>query len=225
MSEELKDQFSDAVGNMFDDDEIDLAFEEFEKRSDSDGEINKKDFLEVFGLLFEDPDDENAFQILQNHVLLDAIFKYCDTDSNLSIDIDEFVKGVTTLFEGEGDNFIKFSFGVYDVDNTNTISKENLLNSLKVFLATAISGLIAQADEEGGNVDALTEARTNVLEGDLANECLGGIIDGIFGQVQINDDGVITYEAFYAAFNEDDDLFSWGTLTGDAMQHLEDKLG
>ena len=150
--EAAKQKFEDVMGNsilkkhklisVFDDDDIEAVFDEFEKTA-ANGSVSKDDFKRIFGLLFDDPEDENAFVLLDNQLLLDRIFVYCDTDKNGSIDLAEFCDGICLMFSGEPESAVKCFFfllieflvryTVFFIDNSGEVTRNNVYTVLKVF--------------------------------------------------------------------------------------------
>eukprot|EP01129_Flabellula_baltica_P014707 TRINITY_DN7123_c0_g1_i1.p1 TRINITY_DN7123_c0_g1~~TRINITY_DN7123_c0_g1_i1.p1 ORF type:complete len:234 (+),score=63.78 TRINITY_DN7123_c0_g1_i1:27-704(+) len=217
--EVAKQNFEDIMGNLFDDENIEQVFAEFEKTAQN-GEVSQEEFKRIFALLFDDEEDENAFVLLDNKLLLDRIFVYCDRDGNGSIDLAEFCDGISLMFSGEPENTVKFRYTVFDIDNSGSVTRDNVLVVLTAALNTAINALGIDPDIEG----AVVEKAKGIAQAE-SGELLQEAVDAIFSATALNEQGNISYEAFQAAYEEDDSIFDWNEIAGDVLETIEERLG
>ncbi|EDO34333.1 predicted protein [Nematostella vectensis] len=92
--------------------------------------------------------DRNKFRdILHNKfgmtddILMDRVFKAFDTNNDSSIDMDEWILGLSVFLRGTVEEQTKFCFDVYDLNSDAFISKEEIMHLLK-------NAIIKQPTEE-----------------------------------------------------------------------------
>lgn len=78
-------------------------------------------FRDLLQLKFDMTDD----------ILMDRVFRVFDKDSDGIINMEEWVKGMSTFLRGSLEEKIKFTFNVYDINSDGFISREEMFQMLK----------------------------------------------------------------------------------------------
>lgn len=91
--------------------------------------LNRNKFRDILHEEFEFTDD----------VIMDNVFRAFDVDSDSSISMEEWVKGLSIFLRGELEEKAKFCFTVYDLNSDGYISREEIFLWLKKTLITQVS--------------------------------------------------------------------------------------
>jgi Ca2+-binding EF-hand superfamily protein len=112
-------------------------------RSPDNAVVDKKTFLEFLGTGFPGMLGERTFTLF-------------DVNANNQIDIDEFLNGLSRYIHGSVDDQIKVLFQLYDVDDTKSVSQENLRTMFFSLarIPSMIPGLVEGSNGELKNADA-----------------------------------------------------------------------
>ncbi|XP_019705924.1 calcium and calcium/calmodulin-dependent serine/threonine-protein kinase isoform X2 [Elaeis guineensis] len=110
--------------------------------------------------------------------LAPRVFDLFDNNRDGTVDMRELLCGLSNLKNSRGDDALQLCFQMYDTDRSGCISKEELASMLR----------------------ALPE---DCLPADIAEP---GKLDEIFDQMDVNNDGKVTFDEFKAAMQRDSSL-------------------
>ena len=103
------------------------------------------------------------------------VFAAFDSDSSSTIDFEEYAKGLSAICQRASiDEKAKFCFGIFDIDGNGTIEREELQTVLMLSL------------KESGSVKFTPQ---HLLQA----------IDEKYRQIDLDDNGIISFDAFSAA--------------------------
>lgn len=110
--------------------------------------------------------------------LAPRVFDLFDNNRDGTVDMREILCGLSSIKNSRGDDALQLCFQMYDTDRSGCISKEELASMLR----------------------ALPE---DCLPADIAEP---GKLDEIFDQMDVNNDGKVTFDEFKAAMQRDSSL-------------------
>jgi len=162
------------------------VFEEFAENANEDGGLSKEAFVESFVPFVAanvQPDRrQRAFEVV------DTLFGLFDQDKNGSIDFIELASGLSVLCGGTTDSKAEAVFRLYDHDNTGFVSRE----SMEWYL-TSVFRLMYETrpgtQQRVGGVDPVSLAVLTTEQ--------------IFGEADLNNDGLLSFEEFKAWYSSD----------------------
>eukprot|EP01080_Neovahlkampfia_damariscottae_P005307 gene5307-8925_t len=158
-----------------------------------DSKIDFYEFEEAFKLLAKKTDASKAK--LQNPEYLKLVFNLMDMDENGTIDFREFILGMRMLNRNSYSNdpndisHIKFAFTIFDLNGDMKISKQEF------------SGIMSLVYE------------------DLDAKSLDEKVDELFGAIDTNKKGEITFELFKNAVEKDPSLIDFASKALDGFVH------
>ena len=116
-------------------------------------------------------EEVQAIPGLEANPLVSRVIDIFDSDNNGEIDFKEFLEGMSLFIVREGiESKLKFIFKIYDIDNDGFISNAELFKVLKLMI--------------GNN---------------LGDTQLQQVVDKTIQQLDLDGDGKISYDEFYAA--------------------------
>ncbi|XP_008792453.1 calcium and calcium/calmodulin-dependent serine/threonine-protein kinase-like [Phoenix dactylifera] len=124
---------------------------------------------------------EEVLKAMKMHSLIPLaprVFDLFDNNRDGTVDMRELLCGLSSLKNSQGDDALQLCFQMYDADRSGCISKEELASMLR----------------------ALPE---DCLPADIAEP---GKLDEIFDQMDVNNDGKVTFDEFKAAMQRDSSL-------------------
>jgi len=153
-----------------------------------DGKVDGQQFHTCLAKLaeygFQAPKDKNFPELL---------FHMLDTNNDGNIDLKEFIGGLSVLCKGTPDEKIKLTFKAYDLDNSGTISKQELT---ELFRSAWLSGLQALVCEW----NALNYPKTMSVGQTQLEEFSVGMAqqfaEQAFASLDSNGDGQLSLEEF-----------------------------
>ncbi|GBG32019.1 Calcineurin B-like protein 1 [Hondaea fermentalgiana] len=174
------------VQTHFDSEEILALYSHFKSIASSqtdDGQIDRNEFREAIGLT--------------DSLFVDRLFSLFDENDDGYINFQEFICGLSILcVRGTLDEKTHFSFRIYDFDNDNKISNEELTSMLKTSL--------------GENGVVLTPTQLEL------------IIRATFEEADVNRDGFIDFEEYKALVAKQPSILS--NMTLDFARVIEQRL-
>jgi len=174
------------VQTHFDADEIMALYAHFRSIASSqtdDGQIDRDEFREAIGLA--------------DSLFVDRLFSLFDENDDGYINFQEFICGLSILcVRGTLEEKTLFSFRIYDFDNDNKISNEELTSMLKTSL--------------GENGVVLTPSQIEI------------IIRATFQEADLNRDGFIDFEEYKTLVSKQPSILS--NMTLDFARVIEQRL-
>eukprot|EP00792_Barthelona_sp_PAP020_P002450 TRINITY_DN1394_c0_g1_i1.p1 TRINITY_DN1394_c0_g1~~TRINITY_DN1394_c0_g1_i1.p1 ORF type:complete len:183 (-),score=50.90 TRINITY_DN1394_c0_g1_i1:34-582(-) len=141
-----------------------------EKCSNGETEIDKIKFREIFGL--------------GDTLLTDRIFSLFDSDNDGTVDVREFIVGLSQLSDAASiEAKIRFSFELFDTNSDGFISSNDLRDML-----------LASVNQTGIQ---------------LSNEVLDCLINSTISSIDTDNNGLIDYQEFYQMVSCQDNLLNF----------------
>ncbi|XP_071037619.1 calaxin-like isoform X2 [Parasteatoda tepidariorum] len=105
-------------------------------------------------------------------------FTAADVDKDKRIDLEEFIRIVLIMLRGTVDAKIKLCFTCYDLSENNELTRDDI--------TTLLLEALNEPPTKNNNADALRD-----------------LVEAVFSKMDLDGDGVISYEEFTAACYED----------------------
>jgi Ca2+-binding EF-hand superfamily protein len=169
----------------FDKVEVNKLYETFMELSNGGKDaLDLPTFRKGLGML-----EKAGLKNLNDSPYVERLFVLLDTNGDGTIDLQEFVTGLSMLCKGTIEDKLKVSFRAYDLDGNGTISKEEL--SL-MFKQAWLSGFRALVASHGKSGDEMAPEDLN----EFATEMATMFADNAFEALDKNGDGQLSYEEF-----------------------------
>jgi len=117
----------------------------------------------------------------------DRLFEVLDVNHDGTVDITEFISGLSFLCKGTVEEKLQLSFKVYDIDGNGFISKEEIQ---LMFKQAWMSGFMALSASHGNEELSMKELN------DFAEEMGTLFADSAFSTLDTNGDGQLSLEEF-----------------------------
>eukprot|EP01100_Stratorugosa_tubuloviscum_P002158 TRINITY_DN1490_c6_g1_i1.p1 TRINITY_DN1490_c6_g1~~TRINITY_DN1490_c6_g1_i1.p1 ORF type:complete len:253 (+),score=101.82 TRINITY_DN1490_c6_g1_i1:31-759(+) len=131
-------------------------------------------------------------QKLKDTALGDRLFGEFDINKDGTIDCREFLCGVSLLCKGSAEDKLRLTFQAYDLDNSGTISKEEMLSLFCDTYSHAIRALHALQTYHSVEVESPPIQEFTHSFRQLMSEA----IDSAWLQLDTNHDGILNFEEF-----------------------------
>jgi len=160
------------------------VFNEVARNGKVDGQQFHTCLIRLAEFGFQAPKDKNFPELL---------FHMLDANNDGSIDLKEFIGGLSVLCKGTPDEKIKLTFRAYDLDNSGTISKSELT---ELFRSAWLSGLQALVCEWNAvNYPKTMTVSKEQLE-KFSVEMAQQFSEQAFASLDANGDGQLSLEEF-----------------------------
>ncbi|XP_034178247.1 calaxin [Osmia lignaria lignaria] len=138
------------------------------------GTMNRLKFRDLF---------HSGFDFTENirHLLIDRVFSVFDRHNALTIHIDQWVEGLSTVLRGNLNEKIRFAYQTYDYMRTQKLKKEHIFPTMRGCL------IKLQNDEN-------------------PDEAVKDLIDMLIRKMDVDRDGAISKEDFKTAVKERNEL-------------------
>jgi len=117
----------------------------------------------------------------------ERLFQLLDTNQDGSVDLQEFVCGLSLLCKGSVEEKLEFSFKAYDIDGNGFISKDELA---QMFKRAWISGFRALCSTHGNEELSMEDLN------EFSEEMATLFADNAFDTLDTNGDGQLSFEEF-----------------------------
>ncbi|XP_078611991.1 neuronal calcium sensor 1-like [Branchiostoma floridae x Branchiostoma japonicum] len=91
-----------------------------------DGSLSRDKFVAFYCAFFESVNDQEKVSLARQ------IFRTFDQDGDGQVDFPEFLRGMSALLRGTTAQRLRWAFSMYDIDNNGELSRDELLNVLKL---------------------------------------------------------------------------------------------
>jgi len=144
--------------------------------------LNKVQFNEALHQL-----EKHGLNDIKNTAISDALFSHFDSDGNGTLELQEFLSGLTLLCKGSIDDKVALTFQLYDTDNSKSIDRKEMSFMLSKSLESAFS--MAGVGMQDGNKE---DMKTMMQE--LTTMMINIAVDAAFAQCDTNHDGKLSLE-------------------------------
>jgi len=144
--------------------------------------LNKEKFREGLGKL-----EACGLRNLDDSPFVERLFSLLDTNRDGTVDLQEFVTGLSMLCKGTVEEKLELSFKAYDIDGNGFISKNELA---LMFKSAWISGFRALCATHGN--EELTMEDLNEFSEEMATL----FAENAFDTLDTNGDGQLSFEEF-----------------------------
>eukprot|EP01094_Clydonella_sp_ATCC50884_P023383 TRINITY_DN558_c0_g1_i1.p1 TRINITY_DN558_c0_g1~~TRINITY_DN558_c0_g1_i1.p1 ORF type:complete len:194 (-),score=74.67 TRINITY_DN558_c0_g1_i1:477-1058(-) len=162
----------------FDDSELQSLAKQYQKENPS-GTIAKEEFIEAM----EQMGVVDTF--LQN-----TLFNVFDANADGEISFSEFVQALSIMTRGTPNEKLRFAFKMYDIDHSGYVSRDDMLQVLEAF-----ARMVGPGDE-----NPLTSV------GGKKYDSPQELVDDLFGQMDTNEDGKISFEEYQVGAMKNTDI-------------------
>uniref|UniRef100_A0A915JAN4 EF-hand domain-containing protein n=1 Tax=Romanomermis culicivorax TaxID=13658 RepID=A0A915JAN4_ROMCU len=161
--------------------ELQIMYRGF-KEGCTSGLLTLEQFKDIYARFFPQGGDVDVLMNSSHYATF--IFNTFDTDSNGQISFDEFVLGLSVLSRGSEDEKLRWVFNLYDLDHDGYLSRHDI--------ETVLSSIY---DMMGPHTNPPVEEHT-----------IRQHADDIFGRMDKNCDGLITFREFLISCKKDVDI-------------------
>ncbi|EAL70283.1 hypothetical protein ACTFIW_003916 [Dictyostelium discoideum] len=123
---------------------------------------------------------------LDNSPFGDRLFDLLDTNKDNTVDLQEFISGLSILCKGTAEEKLELSFKAYDIDGNGYITKSELSQMFQQAWISGFKALSYQTNEEV-NKDDLNN---------FSEEMAQIFADGAFSSLDVNGDGKLSFNEF-----------------------------
>jgi len=124
---------------------------------------------------------------LDDSPFVDRLFALLDTNGDGSVDLQEFVTGLSMLCKGTVEEKLELSFKAYDLDGNGSISKDELASMFKSAWIAGFRALCATHGNEELSMEDLNE---------FSEEMATLFAENAFDTLDTNGDGHLSFEEF-----------------------------
>eukprot|EP01102_Stenamoeba_stenopodia_P016542 TRINITY_DN5798_c0_g1_i1.p1 TRINITY_DN5798_c0_g1~~TRINITY_DN5798_c0_g1_i1.p1 ORF type:complete len:317 (+),score=96.70 TRINITY_DN5798_c0_g1_i1:50-952(+) len=218
----LVEKLKDKTHNMFENGRVKKMVAAFQEKANAEGSLEFDDFFHsVFPVLFSDPNEGSAAEILNNKFFLKRCFSVMNKTKK-GLTLPDLLEGIALMFSGDEDDLIWFHFNVYDVYENQVISQEEMFLLLESFLKTKLHLIEKEFVATANDMESIQfhQALLN-KKNELGTPKLKEVIAHTFELAELNSEGVITFDKFQKAFKLNPDLFDWDEIAEDVMEAIE----
>lgn len=163
--------------------EVSKLFETFMGLSDGGRKpLDRDTFRKGLGLL-----ESCGLKNLDDSPFVERLFTLLDVNHDGTIDLQEFVIGLSVLCKGTVEEKLELSFKAYDIDNSGTISKDELAAMFKSAWISGFRALCATHGNDELSMDDLNE---------FSEEMATLFAENAFETLDTNGDGMLSFEEF-----------------------------
>ncbi|EGC30631.1 hypothetical protein DICPUDRAFT_58183 [Dictyostelium purpureum] len=143
--------------------------------------LNRQQFKDGLSKL-----EQCGLKNLDNTPFGDRLFDLLDTNKDGSVDLQEFISGLSILCKGSVEEKLELSFKAYDLDGNGYITKSELSQMFQQAWISGFKALSYQTNEEV-NKDDLNN---------FSEEMAQIFADGAFSSLDVNGDGKLSFNEF-----------------------------
>jgi len=167
----------------FDKVEVNKLYETFMRISNGGKQpLNREKFRSGLGQL-----EECGLRNLDDSPFVDRLFTLLDTNGDGTVDLQEFVSGLSLLCKGTVEEKLELSFKAYDLDGNGFISKSELACMFKSAWIAGFRALCATHGNEELSMEDLNE---------FSEEMATLFAENAFDTLDTNGDGQLSFEEF-----------------------------
>jgi len=167
----------------FDKVEVSKLYETFVQLSDGGKHpLDRETFRKGLGKL-----EACGLKNLDDSPFVERLFTLLDTNHDNTVDLHEFVTGLSLLCKGTVEEKLELSFKAYDLDGNGYISKDELASMFKSAWIAGFRALCATHGNEELSMDDLNE---------FSEEMATLFAENAFDTLDTNGDGQLSFEEF-----------------------------
>jgi len=144
--------------------------------------LDRDTFRKGLGLL-----EKCGLKNLDDSPFVERLFTLLDVNHDGTIDLQEFVVGLSVLCKGTVEEKLELSFKAYDIDGSGTISKDELAAMFKSAWISGFRALCATHGNDDLSMDDLNE---------FSEEMATLFAENAFETLDTNGDGMLSFEEF-----------------------------
>jgi len=144
--------------------------------------LDKETFRKGLGML-----EKAGLKNLDDSPFVDRLFTLLDTNGDGTVDLNEFVSGLSLLCKGTIEEKLALSFKAYDLDGNGYISKDELALMFKSAWIAGFRALCATHGNEELSMEDLNE---------FSEEMATLFAENAFDTLDTNGDGKLSFEEF-----------------------------